>query len=121
MSETSLERGHDEDPSNENVAPANGHTALTLVVFSWCAWMVFQTVQLVRDRVHLNELKRNQEAALQEAGKIKSQIEAITADTAKLAAAGNPGAQRIVLELRKRGFKVGTEAKQPATAAQPTK
>jgi hypothetical protein len=121
MSETSLEQEHDEDPSNESAAPANGHTALTLVVFSWCAWMVFQTVQLVRDRVHLNELKSNQEAALQEAGKIKTQIEAITADTVKLAAAGNPGAQRIVLELRKRGFKVGIEPKPSPPAAQPTK
>ncbi len=118
MSEASVDREHDEDPSNEIAAPpANGNTALTLVVFSWCAWMVFQTVQLVRERVHLTELKSSQEAALQEASKIKSQMEAITADTAKLAAAGNPGAQRIVLELRKRGFKVGIEPKPAAAPA----
>lgn len=88
----------------------NGNLALTLVVFSWCAWMVFQTVQLVRERNHLTQLKANQETALQEATKVRAQIDAITADTAKLAAEGNPGAQRIVLELRKRGFKVSAEA-----------
>ena len=120
MSETSEDQ-EVEGPSNESAAPANGNTALTLVVFSWCAWMVFQTVQLVRDRVHLTELKTSQETALQEASKIKTQIEAITADTAKLAANGNPGAQRIVAELRKRGFKVGIEAKPSPPPAKPTK
>ena len=94
----------------------NGNLALTLVVFSWCAWMVFQTVQLVRERNHLTQLKINQETALQEATKVRAQIEAITADTAKLAASGNQGAQRIVAELRKRGFKVGADAKPAAPA-----
>ncbi|MSP39422.1 MAG: hypothetical protein EXR70_13110 [Deltaproteobacteria bacterium] len=121
MSEANLE-DDEEETSSEIAAPANGNTALTLVVFSWCAWMVFQTVQLVRDRVHLNDLKASQEAALQEATKFKSQIDGITADTAKLAAAGNPAAQRIVLELRKRGFKVGGETKPaPPPATQPAK
>ena len=121
MSEADVDQDHDDETPSESAAPANGNTALTLVVFSWCAWMVFQTVQLVRDRVHLTELKSNQEAALQEAGKIKSQIDGITADTAKLAAAGNPGAQRIVLELRKRGFKVGIDPKAAPPPVQPTK
>ena len=96
----------------------NGNLALTLVVFSWCAWMVFQTVQLVRERNHLTQLKANQETALQEATKVRAQIDAITADTAKLAAEGNVGAQRIVAELRKRGFKVSAESK---PSAPPTK
>jgi hypothetical protein len=117
MSESSVDQEHDEESPSEIAAPTNGNTALTLVVFSWCAWMVFQTVQLVRDRVHLTELKTSQETALQEASKIKTQIEAITADTAKLAAAGNPGAQRIVAELRKRGFKVNIEPKPSAPPA----
>lgn len=95
----------------------NGNLALTLVVFSWCAWMVFQTVQLVRERNHLTQLKINQETALQEATKVRAQIEAITADTAKLAASGNQGAQRIVAELRKRGFKISADV----TAATPPK
>jgi len=102
-------------PESEIVAETahapNGNLALTLVVISWCAWMVFQTVQLVRERNHLAQLKANQETALQEATKIRAQIDAITADTAKLAAEGNAGAQRIVAELRRRGFKVNADAK----------
>ena len=105
-------------PESEIIAESahapNGNLALTLVVFSWCAWMVFQTVQLVRERNHLTQLKVSQETALQEATKVRAQIDAITADTAKLAAEGNAGAQRIVAELRRRGFKVIIDAKAPA-------
>lgn len=108
-------------PESEVVAETahtpNGNLALTLVVFSWCAWMVFQTVQLVRERNHLTQLKASQETALQEATKVRAQIDAITADTAKLAAEGNAGAQRIVAELRKRGFKVIAESKPAAPPA----
>ena len=99
------------NPESEPAHAPNGNLALTLVVFSWCAWMVFQTVQLVRERNHLAQLKANQETALQEATKVRAQIDAITADTAKLAADGNAGAQRIVAELRRRGFKVSAESK----------
>jgi hypothetical protein len=98
----------------EAQAKPNGNLALTLVVFSWCAWMVFQTVQLVRERNHLSQLKANQESALQEAAKVKAQIDAIASDTAKLAAEGNAGAQRIVAELKKRGFKVDNGTNSPA-------
>jgi len=84
----------------------NGNLALTLVVFSWCAWMVFHSVQLLRERNHLTQLKANQESALQETAKMKAQIDAIAADTAKLAADGHPGAQRIMAELKRRGLKV---------------
>src|SRR5262245_35990466 len=94
------------EPGAERGPKPNGNLALTLVVFSWCAWMVFQTVQLVRERNHLTQLQSNQEGALQDAAKVKAQIDAITSDTAKLAAEGNLGAQRIVAELKRRGFKV---------------
>jgi len=96
-----------------SVAP-NGNLALTLVVLSWCAWMVFQTVQLVRERNHLAHLQASQEMPFQEATKVRAQIDGITADTAKLAAEGHTGAQRIVAELRKRGFKISADTK-PAT------
>jgi hypothetical protein len=105
-----MEADTEPESSGEIAHKPNGNLALTLVVFSWCAWMVFQTVQLVRERNHLTQLQTNQESALQEAAKVKAQIDAIATDTAKLAAEGNAGARRIVAELRKRGFKVGVEA-----------
>lgn len=113
-----MEAGPEPEGVAETQHAPNGNLALTLVVFSWCAWMVFQSVQLVRERIHLTDLKVNQETALQEATKIRAQIDAITADTAKLAAEGNAGAQRIVAELRKRGFKVSTDLKPAVSPAQ---
>lgn len=106
----------EEQAAVETPSAPSPNLALTLVVFSWCAWMVFQTVQLVRERNHLTQLKSNQESALQEATKVRAQIDAIAADTAKLAAEGNASAQRIVAEFKKRGLKVGADAK-AATAA----
>jgi len=108
---------HGEQVAVEGVRAPSPNLALVLVVFSWCAWMVFQTVQLVRERNHLSQLKINQESALQEASKVRAQIDAIGADTAKLAAGGNLSAQRIVAEFKKRGLKVGVDAKPGAPAA----
>jgi hypothetical protein len=101
------ETENDAQPDNK----PQQNLALTLVVFSWCAWMVFQTVQLVRERHYLSQLKTNQESALQEANKARTHMEAIAKDTAKLAAEGNVNAQRILAELEKRGFKVSADAK----------
>ena len=106
--------GEIEETASETPPVASANLALTLVVLSWCAWTVFQTVQFVRERNHLTQLKANQETPIQEATKVRAQIEAITADTVKLAAEGNAGAQRIVLELQKRGFKLPANAKPAA-------
>ena len=105
-----------EETASETRQVPSTNLALTLVVVSWCAWTVFQTVQFVRDRNHLTQLKAGQETPIQEATKVRAQIEAIAADTVKLAAEGNAGAQRIIFELQKRGFKLPAEAKPAAPA-----
>ena len=105
-----------EQAVSETQPVPSANLALTLVVLSWCAWTVFQTVQFVRDRNHLTQLKASQETPIQEATKVRAQIEAITADTVKLAAEGNGGAQRIIFELQKRGFKLPADAKTTAPA-----
>ena len=87
--------------------------ALSLVVVSWFAWMAVQTVQLVRERVALNQARANQETPLQESTKVRSQLAAIAADTARLAAQGNSGAQAIVTELQRRGIRIDPNAKSP--------
>ena len=107
---------NEESVSETTTTAPSANLALTLVVLSWCAWTVFQTVQFVRERNHLTQLKASQETPIQEATKVRAQIEAITADTVKLAAQGNAGAQRIIFELQKRGFKLPTDAKSAAPA-----
>jgi hypothetical protein len=42
--------GDIEETASETPAVPSANLALTLVVLSWCAWTVFQTVQFVRER-----------------------------------------------------------------------
>jgi hypothetical protein len=112
------EHSEDDEPAVvESASARSANLALTLVVISFCAWTVFQTVQFVVERNHLTQVKANQEVPVQETTKVRTQIEAITADIVKLASDGNAGAQRVVFELRKRGFKIGADSKtaKPAT------
>jgi len=89
-----------------DVAPTRASLALSFVVLSWFIWVAFQTTQLTRDRYRLNQLKAGQDAPLQEAAKIRTQLEGIAGDTAKLAAQGHAGAQAIMAELQKRGIRI---------------
>ena len=91
--------------------PPRVSVALALVVLSWSAWVMFQTTQLVGERHALQQAKVNQEAAFQQASKNRAQIDSIAADTARLAAQGNAGAQLIVAELHKRGITINPEAR----------
>jgi hypothetical protein len=84
---------------------------LALVVISWFAWVVFQTTQLVRERTNLQQAKANQETPFQQSVKTRAQIDSITADTARLAAKGNAGAQMIIAELQRRGITINPDAK----------
>jgi hypothetical protein len=76
--------------------------------------MAAQTVQLARDRVSLNQARANQEIPLQESTKVRTQFTAIAAETARLAAQGNSGAQAIVVELQRRGIRIDPNAKSQA-------
>jgi len=84
---------------------------LALLVISWSSWVVFQTTQLVRERSALNQTRINQERPFQESVKARTQIDSITAGTARLAAQGNAGAQAIVAELQKRGITIDPNAR----------
>jgi hypothetical protein len=86
---------------------------LALVVIYWFAWTVFQTGQLVYDRKNLEQVKINQESLYQQSVKTKTEIDAMAADTAKLAAQGNPNAQLIVNELKNRGITLSANIKPP--------
>lgn len=80
--------------------------------------LVFQTAQLYRDRGSLQQLKDSQQQPLEEARKLRSQLDGVAADTARLAEKGNANAQRVVEELRKRGITINPDA--PASEAPQT-
>lgn len=78
---------------------------LTLVI-----WFVFQTSQLIKERDNLNTLSANQQAIHDNAQKLRTQLDALAAGTARLAQAGNPNAQQVVNALRAQGITINPNA-----------
>ncbi|HEX3536186.1 MAG TPA: hypothetical protein VHU15_05420 [Stellaceae bacterium] len=80
-----------------------GNISLVLVVVSMFLQAVFQTVEAVQARISLSELRQMQEAPLQEAAKVKRQLEALSSAVAELAAGGDANARSIIDEIRREG------------------
>jgi cell division protein FtsB len=77
---------------------------LTLTLVALLIWFGFQTVSLVLERNQLNAVKRNFDAALQEAQKMQAQLQALVSQTSDLASKGNPSAKAVIEELAKKGI-----------------
>ncbi len=93
---------------------------VALVVLASFVWAGFQTIQLVRERETLRTIRANQENPVQEATKLRTQLDSIARGTAELANQGNPNAKTIITELQKRGITINPNPPAPATS-QPTK
>lgn len=68
------------------------------------AAMLVQTTSAIGDRQRLNAVKAGQETAFQDAAKLRARLEAIAADTAKLAIDGEPAARVVCHDLRRMGI-----------------
>ncbi len=84
-----------------------------IVVFAFVVWTGFQTSQLMRERGTLKAILASQEAPVQEAAKLRAQLDSIAKGTQELANQGNQNAKTIVAELQKRGITINL----PATPA----
>jgi len=80
--------------------------AVALLTIAVVAWLSFQTVQQIRERSALQNVRTAQEAALERAQKIRAQFDTITKKTLELAQQGNAGAALIVEELARRGVTI---------------
>ena len=96
--------------------PRSPFVPLLLLTMALVAWVAFQTIQLVRERRDLLTARTNQEAPVQQAAKVRAQLDAVARSTAELAAKGNVNAGTIVQELAKRGITINLNAP-PATVA----
>lgn len=83
---------------------------LFVLALTIMAMVVFQTIQLSKDREVLVKVKQNQEAAVSESKKVRSQFESIAKSTGQLAVKGNTNAQAIVEQLRKQGITINLNA-----------
>lgn len=77
---------------------------LLLVVVAVAAWFGYQCVQLTDERDSLAQLKKQQEATLKNAHKMRTQLDAIASGVARLARQGNADAKLVVKGLRDRGI-----------------
>jgi hypothetical protein len=86
---------------------------LLLALATLLLWFGFQSHQLIKDLDNLRNLKSSQDAIYANAQKMRTQLEAIAADTARLAQAGNPHATQVVNALRARGITINPAADKP--------
>ena len=75
-----------------------------LVVLSLFVLMAFEMGQAVFDRGTLAELKRSQEPTVQEALKLRRQLETLAGQTAQLASEGDEAAKKVVEQMKRQGI-----------------
>jgi Tfp pilus assembly protein PilN len=93
---------------------------MTFVPVLLCAiavvgFLLFQTIVLAIDRGALQKAHAAQQQTVDNATKLRGSLDALAADTQRLADAGNPNAGLLVAELRKRGITINPNP--PAAAA----
>jgi hypothetical protein len=76
---------------------------VVLGVVSLFVLMVFQTGEAIHDRGALAEVRRAQEPTVQEAVRLRQQLEALAGQTAKLATDGDEGAKGVVEQMKRQG------------------
>ena len=100
----------------ELVTPAaerGANLPLTILLIALVLWFGFQAVQLAIERANLGEARGHQEAAMQEAQKLRTQFESLISKTSELANKGHAGAKLVMEELQKRGMAAQSEAITP--------
>jgi hypothetical protein len=93
------------------VAPSGGNgrqvgdlpLPVILIVLSLFVLMAFETGQAIHDRGALADLRRSQEPTVQQAVKLRRQLQTLAGKTAELAADGDAGAKSIVDQMKRQG------------------
>lgn len=77
-----------------------------IIVLVMLVWFGFQISSVFNARTQITQQIAQQETVIQNAIKMRAQLDGIASDTARLADSGNPNAQIIINELNKRGITV---------------
>ena len=91
------------------------HLPLTILLIALVLWFGFHTLQLASERANLSEASGHQEAAMQEAQKLRTQFESLVTKLSELANKGHAGAKLVMDELQKRGMAAQPEPLSPKT------
>ena len=95
-----------DNPMQKHQTVYSAFYPLILVVVTILVNTAFQSSQIFQEKENLSILRSNQEKALGESRKIRTQFDAITTGTAKLAAQGNQNASLVLVRLKKMGISV---------------
>jgi plasmid maintenance system antidote protein VapI len=91
-----------------------GQQALTVcMALALLAWFGTNLWQRWEDRTQLQAAHQSQEALVNNAAKLRASLDALAADTRRLAEAGNPQAQSLVAALQQRGITIAAPAVSP--------
>lgn len=106
-------------PEAAAVAPRSAFVPLLLGLLALLASFGWQTAGLLADRQALQAAHAGQQQTVDNAGKLRASLDALAADTQRLAEAGNGNAALLVAELKKRGITINppAQAAAPATPA----
>lgn len=102
------------DPAPADQRKPPFELGLALLALGFFAAVLFQTVQLVRERLNYSTILLNQQAPLETTLKLRDQINALANDTAALAQRGNAAAKQVVDDLARQHI-----ALHPTTAPPP--
>ncbi len=97
--------------------PPSAWLAVTLLTIAVVAWFGFQTYQLLREQAALQTARASQEPTMEQAHKLRTQLEVVSKKILDLAHQGNAGATLIVEELARRGVTISPSP--PLTPAAP--
>ena len=91
-------------PAHSAFVPVLLFGLAVLAVLGWQTWV------LVSERSALNTAFEGQQQTVDNAGKLRGSLDALAADTQRLADRGNPNAALLVTELKKRGITINPTA-----------
>jgi hypothetical protein len=108
-----------EDPESRDGRSRDPWPAVALLTLAVVAWFGFQTVQLSRERGALQTVRAAQAPTIEQAQKLRGQLDAIAKKTLELAQQGNAGAALIVEELARRGVTINPSSPAGSTGSAP--
>jgi hypothetical protein len=81
---------------------------ILLVIGAFFVLIAFETGYAIHDRQALADQKRAQEPVVEEAVKLRQQLEALAGKTAQLAGEGDEGAKTVVDQMKRQGITIGS-------------
>ena len=79
---------------------------VSLIVVSFFVLLAFETGYAIHDRQALAQQRQSQEPVVQEAVKLRQQLETLASKTGQLAGEGDEGAKAVVEQMKQQGINI---------------